>query len=116
MPPVYHWCIPMPIDPRTLTLRLRPVLDSARAAVVVLETSGEVIMANAAAIDLFPGADGIVGRPFWDAAWWGASTENHQRVRAAVEFAATGRRGGVVLDIRSSAGDRTIDLAVSPVR
>jgi PAS domain S-box-containing protein len=114
--PWVRFDVPMPSDPRTLAPRLRPVLDSARAAMVVLQRTGEVLLANAAARCLLPGEAGADGAPFWETGWWGGSDENRRKVRRAVEAAASGERANVVLDIGDGAGARTIDLSISPVR
>jgi PAS domain S-box-containing protein len=96
--------------------RIHAVLDSLREGVVVIDTVGEVVLANPAATMAFAKADTESrGRPLWEV----LSSELAERARSAFEaLRASGERGEQERQIRVSAiqsRDRIFDLTAVPV-
>jgi PAS domain S-box-containing protein len=96
---------------------MRPLLDSARQAMVLLSPEGLILLAGAAILDM-AGVDGgrIAGIPFWQAPWWADAMGARVQIRKAVEHAAAGERTSQVVECRAADGTRVFDLSLSPIR
>ncbi len=98
---------------RSREATLRGIFDQSREFMGVLELDGRVRRANRTAMD-FSGVsqEEIIGKPFWEAAWWRRRPEDRERVRQAV---AKAREGGMtVFDAKHEAQDgRMIDVEVA---
>lgn len=97
---------------------LREVLDNLFAFVGVLDTQGRMIEANRAPLEAagIERAD-VIGRYFWDCAWWKNSAAMQDRLRDTVERV----REGATLRYDATmavSGDRsiTLDLQIAPIR
>ena len=72
--------------------RLRAIFDQQHQLAGIINTDGILIEANQKSLE-FSGvqAADVIGRPFWDAAWWNHSSDLQQRLREAVAKAASGQ-------------------------
>lgn len=98
--------------------RQRLLLDNTLAFIGILRTDGTLIEANAPALVAGGLTRGdVVGKKFWDCAWWSYDPEVARRLEGAVARAAAGEivRYDAVVRI---AGDAriTIDFMLSPLR
>ncbi|HTU33041.1 MAG TPA: ATP-binding protein [Candidatus Acidoferrum sp.] len=98
----------------------RIVLDEMYRFVGLLDTDGNVLEINRAALE---GAgirlEDIQGRPFWNARWWVVSNETQNLQRALVEQARAGQFVRRDIEIYGqAAGEETIiiDYSLEPVR
>ena len=98
----------------------RIVLDEMYQFVGLLDTDGNVLEINRAALE---GAgirlEDIQGRPFWNARWWVVSNETQNLQRALVEQARAGQFVRRDIEIYGrAAGEETIiiDYSLEPVR
>jgi two-component system CheB/CheR fusion protein len=97
--------------------RLRRLQDSLRAFVALLDTDGTLLEVNAAALRAGGvAAEDVVGRKFWDAAWWSFSQESQDRLKDAVARAAQGESLRYDVPIRGADGETLIiDFQVVPI-
>jgi PAS domain S-box-containing protein len=98
--------------------RFQGIFNSTLQFIGLLKPDGTVIETNQAALD-FIGAKlaDVVGRPFWETAWWPASPEDRARVRDAVRRAAAGEAVRYETEHIASDGRRvTIDFSLKPAR
>lgn len=97
--------------------RLRQVLDGTLAFIGVLATDGTLIEANRPAIEAGGlSREEVVGRKFWDCAWWSHSAVEVERLKEAISRAAQGEVVRYDALVRL-AGNRLIpiDFMLSPV-
>ncbi len=95
------------------------LLDSMTEFVGLLEPDGRLLEANRAALDAVAVQRGdVVGRPFWNTAWWRGLDEAQSRVRASVAEAARGTfvRYDVEHWGRGGTGVLVVDFSLNPVR
>jgi PAS domain S-box-containing protein len=72
--------------------RLREIFDGAFEFIGLLKPDGTMIEANRTALNYIGArATEVIGRPFWETAWWKSSAEQQQRLKAAIAEAATGK-------------------------
>ncbi len=71
--------------------RFRVVFDQTFQFIGLLTTDGILLQANQTALQFADvGEDGVLGRLFWETPWWLHCPELQQRLRAAIQEAATG--------------------------
>ncbi|MGE5610679.1 MAG: ATP-binding protein [Bacillota bacterium] len=95
----------------------RAIFDLAHGFVGRLTPAGAVVDANRSGLD-FAGIrlSDIVGKPFWETAWWTHSTEMQQRLRAAVQRAAAGELVRFEATCMDADGNtHTLDFSLKPV-
>jgi len=83
----------------------------------LLRPDGTLIEANQTALD-YIGASmaNVIGRPFWQTPWWIVSTEQQERLKAAMEEAARGIFVRFEAQHRNPGGDiDTIDFSLRPL-
>lgn len=98
-------------------LLLRAVFDHSFQFMSVLRPDGVILDANRSALE-FAGVprEQVVGRHFWDTAWFANSAEAQSRVREAVRVAAAGDFFRCELELVSGDGiDTTVDFSIQPV-
>ncbi len=100
------------------SLQLRRVLDSLFAFVAILSPDGTVIDVNQAPLKAGGlSLEDVVGRKFWEGAWWTHDEAVSERVREACDRAASGESSRFDVLIRSAAGGlMPIDFTVTPLR
>lgn len=97
--------------------RLRAIFDGAYQFVGLLDPNGTVLEVNEPTLR-FAGVsrEELVGRPFWEAKWWGGSPETRQRLKAAIREAAEGNFVRYEVDVHGR-GDlvATVDFSLKSV-
>lgn len=95
----------------------RTIFDSTFQFIGLLEPDGTLIEANQTALD-FGGlttAD-VIGKPFWECAWWTISPETQARLQAAIQQASHGEFVRYEVDVLGLAGRVvTIDFSLKPI-
>jgi PAS domain S-box-containing protein len=98
--------------------RLRRVLDQLFALVGVTTPDGTLVEVNRAPLEEAGiSAAEVIGKPLWDAYWWSYAPEIQQRLRDAVDRAASGEV--IRYDIAARMTDQepvTIDFQIAPLR
>lgn len=97
--------------------RLQKVQDSLSIFVGLLTPEGYVLEANRASLDRAGlTRDEVIGRPFWEAPWFGWSAETQRRLRAAIARAAAGETVRYE-DFNALAGDERIlvEFTLTPI-
>ena len=98
--------------------QLRRVLDSLFVFVGVMTPDGTLTEANRAPLEaggLAP--EEVIGRKFWDCAWWSYDPEVQRRCREACERATRGEASRFDVVVRMREDSRmTIDFTVTPMR
>jgi PAS domain S-box-containing protein len=98
--------------------RFRAIFDRSFSYMGLLDTAGNVLEANQAALD---GAgltrNDVVGKPFWETRWWAHSDEVRRQLQDAVRRAARGEFVRFETE-HATAGEETraIDFSLKPVR
>jgi PAS domain S-box-containing protein len=97
--------------------RLRQVIDSMFAFVGVLDPDGTLVEANRAPIDAAGLVrEDVIGRPFWDCAWWTHDPAVRERLHAAYLRARAGETVRYDETIRVAGDGRiVIDFMLQPV-
>ena len=102
------------------SLEALTALDNMGHFVGLLSPDGILLEANATALRAGGVTrDDVVGRPFWEAAWWSYSSESQERLRDAIETAQGGTPVRYDADVMAGDGGRslvTIDFQLTPVR
>jgi PAS domain S-box-containing protein len=98
--------------------KTRAIFDLSFGFIGLLTPDGSLVEANRSALD-FAGVQlsDVVGRPFWETPWWSHSTDEQERIRAAVRTAAAGEL--VRFETTHLATDgalHTVDFSVKPIR
>ncbi|MBA3970401.1 MAG: PAS domain S-box protein, partial [Gemmatimonadetes bacterium] len=97
--------------------RFRAIFDGAYQFVGLLDPEGIVLEVNDPTLR-FAGVarDELVGRPFWDASWWGRSPDTRERVKTAIREAAQGKFVRYEVEVQGHE-DRvaTVDFSLKPV-
>jgi PAS domain S-box-containing protein len=97
--------------------RFRAIFNQTFQLIGLLEPDGTLIEANQTALD-FGGftAETVMGRPFWESPWWGASPEIQMQVRQAVAQAAGGKFVRFEVEIVGANHELlTIDFSLKPI-
>ena len=94
----------------------RAILDQAFALIALLDSQGRILNLNRTALD-FVGAplDGLMGRPFWEGAWWPDRSEGEAVCREGMRKSLRGeifRRE--VRHLGHDGEERIIDFSISP--
>lgn len=98
--------------------RIRGLLDSAFSFVGLTDPQGTLLEANRTALE-FAGVrkEDVVGRPFWETAWWGRDEEAQQTLRRAIERARQGERVRFAANHRNPQGLlHWVDISITPVK
>ncbi|HEX9147468.1 MAG TPA: PAS domain S-box protein [Candidatus Binatia bacterium] len=89
--------------------RFRAIFDGAFEFIGLLRPDGTVIEANQTALNYIgKAAREVIGRPFWETAWWDGSAEQQERLKAAIAEAATGQF--VRFEAQHAGQDGTVDI------
>ncbi len=96
-------------DSKETEQRFRAIFDGAFEFIGLLKPDGTVIEANQTALN-YVGARAaeVIGRPFWETAWWKDSVEQQERLKAAVAEAARGKC--VRFEAQHTGQDGTVDI------
>ena len=97
--------------------KFRAIFDQAFQFIGVLSVDGTVLQSNRTGLQ-FAGVDerDVLGKPFWETAWWAHSPELQQRLRTAIHKAAAGKF--VRFEVTHTAADgqiRYIDFSLKPI-
>lgn len=97
--------------------QLRRVIDGNIGFVGILDIDGTVREANATALQAGGlERDEVIGRKFWDTAWWNYEPAVAERLKAAIAEAATGQAVRYDAVVRMQGDTRmTIDFLITPV-
>jgi signal transduction histidine kinase len=97
--------------------RMRTLLQTTYTLQGYLTADGIVLDANRASLDAINGglAD-VMGRPFWEAAWFATTPGMSDLVKQAVEQAAAGESVQHAIVVNLPTGERSFDMALRPVR
>ena len=98
--------------------RFRAIFDQTFQFMGLLSRDGTLLQANRTALE-FAGlrAEDVLGKPFWETAWWTHSPELQQRLREAIRAAVLGE--AVRFESTHPRADgqlRRIDVSLRPVR
>lgn len=98
----------------------RIVLDEMYQFVGLLDTKGNLLEANRAALELggVP-LSSVVGKPFWEAYWWRISTATQEQLKRAIARAAKGETVRYDVEVNADeAGRETIyiDFSILPIK
>jgi PAS domain S-box-containing protein len=89
--------------------RFRAIFDGAFEFIGLLALDGTVIEANQTALNYIGApASKVIGRPFWETAWWKGSAEQQERLKSAIAEAATGKF--VRFEAQHTGQDGTVDI------
>jgi PAS domain S-box-containing protein len=82
----------------------------------LLDPDGTLLRVNDATLE-FGGLDRdeILGEPFWEADWWQIDEETPQRVREAIEQAASGEFVRYEVEVQGESETAIIDFSIRPV-
>jgi two-component system cell cycle sensor histidine kinase/response regulator CckA len=98
--------------------RFRAIFDHTFQFIGLLDAAGTVIEANRTALEFADVSEpDVVGKPFWETAWWSHAVELQTRLREAVGRAAAGHF--VRMEVTHPGPDgslHTIDFSLKPVR
>ncbi|MBT9315394.1 EAL domain-containing protein [Leptothoe spongobia] len=102
---------------KTSETRFRAIFDHTFQFIGLLEVDGTLIEANQTSLK-FGGLrrEDVVGRPFWQASWWGLSSTTQSQLQSSIERAAQGEFIRYEVDVLG-ADDQiiTIDFSLRPV-
>jgi PAS domain S-box-containing protein len=97
--------------------RFRAIFNQTFQFIGLLEPDGTLIEANQTALD-FGGltAAAVIGKPFWEARWWGLSQEVQMRLQQAIAQAAAGEFVRYEVEVLG-ANDKimSIDFSLKPI-
>lgn len=98
--------------------RFRAIFDQTFQFIGLMRKDGVVIEVNQAALELYGLAESdVVGIPFWRTPWWRHSAELQDRIRRAVEKAASGEFIRLETSHPGPEGElRYVDVSIKPVR
>ena len=98
--------------------KFRAVFDQTTVFAGILTTDGTVVEANRLCLDACGYcAEEILGRVFWETAWWRNFPEAQEKIRTATPQAAKGIAYREVLPYSWADGtERLVDLALFPIR
>jgi len=97
--------------------RFRAVFNQTFQLIGLLDTSGNVIMANQTAND-FSGIpfEEVRGKPFWEIPWWEQSEEQDAVLKAGIQRAVNGETVRDVVNVHSEDGTTAVmDLTIKPL-
>jgi PAS domain S-box-containing protein len=97
---------------------LHAVFDNTLDFIGMLTEDGAIIKANRSSLK-FGGvrSEDVIGQPFWETPWWADNAEQRQRVRNAIQRAASGERVAFEAShIMPDGSQRHVDLSITPVK
>ncbi|MDY3556519.1 PAS domain S-box protein [Gemmata sp. JC717] len=98
--------------------RFRAIFDQAFQFIGLMSTGGTLLEANRTALAAAGLSDAdVIGKPFWDTAWWSHDPEQQARLRDAVARAAGGET--IRFEATHAAADGTpirVDFSLKPFR
>ena len=97
--------------------KFHAIFDQTLQFIGLLSVDGIVLEANHASLQ-FAGieADAVLGKSFWDTPWWNHSAEMQQKLRAAVNEAASGKLVRFEANHRAADGSlHCIDFSLKPI-
>jgi len=96
--------------------KFRAVFDQSIQYTGLLSLDGTMLEANKSALDLVGVEAGdVVGKPFWNTPWWSHSTEEQERLRAALKKATAGETVHYdAIHMDSKGRRREIDFYLGP--
>ncbi len=97
--------------------RLQAINDGSLEYMCLLKTDGTLLEANRGALEFTNVAlSEMVGRPFWDTAWYGSNPEASNVIRDAVARTATGEQLRFELTVKNARQEaKTLDFAFRPI-
>jgi PAS domain S-box-containing protein len=98
--------------------RFHGIFDQTFQFIGLLSLDGTLLEANQTALR-FAGVqpDAVIGKPFWETAWWRHSTSLQERLRRAIDSAANGEVVRFEATHRSADGRlHDVDFSLKPVR
>lgn len=104
--------------PEESAVRLRAIFDHTYQFIGLLDPAGEVLEANRSALEFAGlGREEVIGRPFWETAWWPDTAEVRSRLRSSIGRAAAGEFVRYEAQVLGAGGESvTIDFSLNPVR
>jgi PAS domain S-box-containing protein len=97
--------------------RLRAIFDTSHLYQGLLAPDGKVLHANATALHgIASTLDAVVGKPFWETAWFTDTPGMREIVRKAVAAVAGGETVRREMLLNLPAGRRSFDFAMRPIR
>lgn len=101
---------------RTRETQLQAILETTNQHHGLLDMAGRVLYANATALAAAEVAlEDVVGRAFWDTAWFGRTANASLAVERAFCEAVAGQTSRVELELHLPGGRRCLDIALRPV-
>ena len=98
--------------------KARAIFDLSFGFIGLLTPDGSLVEANRSALD-FAGVQlsDVVGKPFWETPWWAHSTDEQERIRAAVRTAAGGELVRFeTTHLATDGAPHTIDFSLKPLK
>ncbi len=97
--------------------KARAVLDMSFQLMGMLSTDGKLIEVNQTALDLVKVSKSeVMDKPFWEGPWWKHSTELQEKIRNAVQTAASGESVRFeVTNLRAEGWVDYLDFSLKPV-
>ena len=98
--------------------KARAIFDLSVGFIGLLTPDGTVVEANRSALD-FAGVQltDVLGKPLWETPWWDHSTDEQERIRAAVRTATSGELVRFETTHRATDGTiHTIDFSIKPLK
>jgi len=97
--------------------RLRSLFETSYQLQGLVALDGTLLDVNATALTAIGVEYGtVVGRPFWDMAWFAATPGIPEQVRQAVSAAAAGHSARQEVSVRLPSGTRVFDFSMRPMR
>ena len=98
--------------------KFRSIFEQTPVFAGIMTTDGIVIDANRLCLDACGyRAEEVLGRPFWETAWWRLSKENQEKIRVGAGQAAEGIPYEEMLTYHWSDGtQRLVNLGIHPIR
>lgn len=102
---------------RAVERRFRAVFDQRIQLASILSVDGVVLEANQRSLAFAGlGRDAVIGKPYWDTAWWSHSNELQAQIRSAVQSASKGTSNRFETNSRRADGTlATLDFSVRPI-
>ncbi len=100
------------------TAKFRAVFEQTPVFAGIVALDGRVMEANRLSLDACGyRAEDVLGRPFWETAWWRHSQEVQEKIRAATVQAAQGTAYRETLPYHwADDTERLVDFAIHPIR
>lgn len=98
--------------------RLKTIYDSASEYIGLLDTDGNLLDANHAALALLDlRLETVMGRPFWETPWWNHAPALQQQLRQAIAQAARGDPARFEAQHPTHGGEMVdVEFSLTPVR